>query len=74
MSASFRVALFTMAALVFWHTAGISSSSGGSRSLRTSLACVRVRVCFWWVGCVWCAGVWFGEHAVGRVSEPRDAF
>ncbi len=46
-SASLRVALFTMAAIALWHSAGISSSSGGSGSCKTSLACVRVCVGFW---------------------------
>ena len=26
------------------------------------------------VGCDWCVSVWFGEHALGRVPESRDAF
>ena len=45
-SASLRFALFTMAAMALWHSAGISSSSGGSGSYKTSLACVRVCVGF----------------------------
>ncbi len=43
-SASLRFALFTIAAMALWHRAGISSSSGGSGSCKTSLACVRVCV------------------------------
>ena len=44
MSPSLRFALFKMAAMALWHSAGISPSSGGSGSCRTSLACVRVGV------------------------------
>ena len=39
-----RFALFTIIAMDLWHKAGISSSSGGSGSCRTSLAWVRVCV------------------------------
>ena len=41
-SASLRFALFTMDVVALWHSAGISSSSSGSGSCRTVLACVRV--------------------------------
>ena len=44
MSASLRFALFIMAAVALWHSAEISSSSGGSGSCRTSLAYVHVCV------------------------------
>ena len=43
-SASLRFDLFTITAMALWHRAGISSSSDGSGSCRTSLACVRVCV------------------------------
>ena len=39
-----RFALFTIIAMALWHRAGISTSSGGSGSCRTSLAWVRVCV------------------------------
>ncbi len=39
-----RFALFMITAMALWHRAGISSSSGGSGSCRTSLACARVCV------------------------------
>ena len=39
-----RVDLFTMAAMALWQRAGISSSSDGLGSCRTSLACVRICV------------------------------
>ena len=40
--ASLRLALFMITAMALWHRAGISSSSGGSGSCKTSLACVLV--------------------------------
>ncbi len=39
-----QFALFTITAMALWHRAGISSSSDGLGSCRTSLACVRVCV------------------------------
>ena len=39
-----RFALFTIIAMALWHRTGISISSGGSGSSKTSLACVRVCV------------------------------
>ena len=70
-----RFALFTIDAMALWHRAGISSSSGGSGSYMTSLACVCV--CLYGafgVGCDWCVDVLFGEHAFRCVPESRDAF
>ena len=33
-----------------------------------NFACLCACLCgFLGVGCDWCVGVWFGEHAVGRV-------
>ncbi len=39
-----RLALFMVTAMALWHRAGMFSSSDGSGSCRTSLACVRVFV------------------------------
>ena len=73
MSASLRFALFTIADMALCHSSEISYSSGGSGSCRTSLACVRV--CVVLLGSVViCVSVFFGEHDIGCVSEPRNAF